>query len=94
MSIFPCSFGSVRAPMARDTLWHSPLTMTSHPLDIGRAAATATSGAFARPAVGRYHQNPWARAGPWQAQVRGAAAAAQFNVAGSEASAVGWSWYA
>ena len=42
MSRFPCSFGSVLASVARNTPWHSPPMVISHPLDFERAAATAT----------------------------------------------------
>ena len=52
MSRFPCSFGSVRASVARNTPWHSPPMVISHPLDFERAAATAT-GECIREAFGR-----------------------------------------
>ena len=50
MSRFPCSFGSVRASVTRNTPRHSPPTAISNPLDFERAAATAT-GAFVGPLV-------------------------------------------
>ena len=53
MSRFPCSFGSVRASVARNTPWHSPPSVISHPLDFERAAATAT-GECIREAFGRF----------------------------------------
>ena len=56
MSRFPCSFGSVRASVARNTPWHSPPMVISHPLDFERAAATAT-GECIREAFGRFRDD-------------------------------------
>ena len=53
MSRFPCSFGSVRASVTRNTPWHSPPMVISHPLDFERAAAIATGECICE-AVGRF----------------------------------------
>ena len=62
MSRFPCSFGSVRASVARNTPWHSPPMVISHPLDFERAAATAT-GECIREAFGRFRDDMQRRGG-------------------------------
>ena len=56
MSRFPCSFGSVRASVTRNTPWHSPPSVISRPLDFERTAATAT-GECIREAFGRFRDD-------------------------------------
>ena len=68
MSRFPCSFGSVRASVARNTPWHSPPMVISHPLDFERAAATATGERF-REAFGRLRDGTQRRGGVGEANV-------------------------
>ena len=71
MSRFPCSFefGSVLTrPVTRNTPWHSPPTVISHPLDFERAAATAT-GERAHEAAGRYRDDTERRGGVGEANV-------------------------
>ena len=68
MSRFPCSFGSVRASVTRNTPWHSPPTVISHPLDFERAAATAT-GECIREAFGRFRDDMQRRGGVCEANV-------------------------
>ena len=68
MSRFPCSFGSVRASVTRNTPWHSPPTVISHPLDFERAAATATGERF-REVFGRLRDGMQRRGGVGEANV-------------------------
>ena len=68
MSRFPCSFGSVRASVARNTPWHSPPMVISHPLDFERAAATAT-GECIREAFGRFRDGMQRGGGVGEANV-------------------------
>ena len=68
MSRFPCSFGSVRASVARNAPCHSPPMDISHPLDFERAAATAAN-ECSREAVDRFRDDTQRRGGVGEANV-------------------------